>query len=204
VYNPETFKVEDLNEFMEFMSYNIFTTLISISNTEPVVSHVPLVPILVGDQIELIGHIARQNPHAKILGLGDATVIFHGAHTYITPKWYAKNNVPTWNYSVLHARGRVELIEDYRGLVDCLKILVDHSERLWTSGWQFNIPDDLYEENLSRSILGFKMKITNINFKRKLSQNRSELDRKGIMRGLLQRADENSRKVLDDMNKIYK
>ncbi len=132
-----------------------------------------------------------------------ATVIFHGPHTYITPKWYAEDNVPTWNYSTVHAAGKIELIESHDGIVDCLKELTAHVERHWPSGWDFFIPDDLTGDVLPKSIVGFKVKVDEINFKRKLSQNRTPADRAGVLKGHETRDDDNSRLVLSEMRKLF-
>ncbi len=153
--------------------------------------------------IWLIGHLRRANPHSKELAKGPVTVIFQGAHTYITPQWYAENDVPTWSYSIAHITGSVELIENYDGIISCLKDLSAHAEKYWPSGWEFFIPDDLKGLDLSKYIVGFKIKIQEVQFKRKLSQNRSAEDRVGIMRGLESRADDNSRGVLLDMLNLY-
>jgi len=203
VYNPQKYKESDLNEAFELMDRNPFATVMTVQDGKPFVSHLPLTPVKTSDGIELVGHLAKANPHWKLLSNGSTTIIFQGAHTYITPKWYAEDDVPTWNYSVVHVSGKVSLIEDYDGLVECLKILTAHAERHWTSGWNFFIPDDLKGADLSKHIVGFRVKAEDLNFKRKLSQNRSPADRAGVLRGLESRSDEVSRNVLSDMFKLY-
>ncbi len=150
-----------------------------------------------------MGHIARANPHWRAFSNSQATVIFHGPHTYITPKWYAQNDVPTWNYVTVHATGKIELIESNEGIVECLKELTAHVERYWTSGWDFFIPDDLAGETLSKSIVGFTIRIDDLNFKKKLSQNRTPPDRAGVLKGLETRNDDNSRSILNEMKKLF-
>ncbi len=185
------------------MDRNPFATLITATNNLPFVSHLPLTPKKVGDKIELIGHLARANPHWKSFANAQATAIFHGPHTYITPKWYAENDVPTWNYSTVHVGGRIELIESYDGIVECLKELTAHVERHWPSGWEFFISDDLTGEILPKSIVGFKIEVDMLNFKKKFSQNRTPADRAGVLLGLENRSDAGSRAVLTEMLKIY-
>jgi transcriptional regulator len=111
--------------------------------------------------------------------------------------------VPTWNYSTIHANGRIDLIEDCDGIVECLKHLTHHTEKHWPSVWDFFIPDDLSGDVLSKSIVGFRIAVEQINFKKKLSQNRSEAERVGILNGLELRSDENSHLVLKDMMDLY-
>jgi len=203
MYNPQRFKSADSNEAFDLMDRNPFATMITVTDGKPFVSHLPLTPKRVGDKIELIGHLARANPHWRSLANSQVTVIFHGPHTYITPQWYTENDVPTWNYSTVHAVGGGELIESREGIVECLKELTAHVERHWPSGWDFFIPDDLSGDILPKSIVGFKIKIDEINFKKKLSQNRTAADRAGVLKGLEARADDSSRLVLSEMRRLY-
>lgn len=203
MYNPHRYKATDMDDAFELMDQNPFATVITVTDSKPFVSHLPLTPKKIGDKIELIGHLARANPHWKSFAATQATVIFHGPHTFITPKWYVENDVPTWNYSTVHVTGQIELVETYDGIVDCLRELIAHVERHWPSGWDFFIPDDLSGEILSRSIVGFRIKVDEINFKKKLSQNRTPVDRAGVLRGLESRADDNSRAVLREMLALY-
>ncbi len=205
MYTPPKFRAEKSNEATELMDQYPFAMVISHTGAQPFISHLPLTVEHAGDKLVLIGHLARANPHWKLLSRHPVTVVFQGAHTFITPKWYAENDVPTWNYSVAHVTGRVELIESFEGIMDCLKKLTKHVERHWPSGWDFYIPDDLTDPKaLSRNIVGFRIHVDEINFKKKLSQNRSAADREGVLKGLRARTDDNSRSVLADMLKLYR
>lgn len=202
-YNPPRFQGKDRSEALDFISANSFATVITVFENNPIISQLPLTLQVNGDDIFLIGHLAKQNPHANVLSKSKATVLFHGAHTYITPVWYAENDVPTWNYSSIQVTGDVDLIEDNEGLIECLKILTDDTEKKYPSGWDFYIPEDLQGPVLTKSILGFKIKVCDISFKQKLSQNRSMIDRKGILDGLAERTDAQSQDVLADMKRLY-
>lgn len=203
MYNPQRFKSVNQNEAFDLMDRHPFATVIVVAEGKPIISHLPLTPKKVGDKIELIGHMAKANPQWKYFVDSQVTAIFHGAHTYITPEWYADGDVPTWNYSVVHIKGKVELIESYEGLVNCLKDLTIHVERHWPSGWDFFIPADLSGDILTKSIMGFRISTDEIAFKKKLSQNRSALDRVGIFKGLEGRPDAGSKEVLADMLELY-
>lgn len=203
MYNPQRYKAENISEAFDLMDQHPFATVISVSEGTPQVSHLPLTPKRTGEQIELIGHLARANPHWRLLSTANTTAIFQGPHAYITPTWYAKDDVPTWNYSTVHASGPIQLIEDHDGLVECLKDLTAHVERHWPSGWAFAIPGDLSGNVLSKSIVGFRIRVESISFKKKLSQNRSVADRAGVLRGLGERQDHASHGVLADMLKLY-
>ncbi len=204
IYNPQRFAKNDLDASFELMDRNLFATVVSVANKSPYISHLPLTPKRVGDTIELVGHLARANPHSKILSKDqDVTAVFHGPHAYITPKWYAENNVPTWNYAVVHAKGKVQLVEDYESILGCLQELARHAERHWPSGWEFFVPDDLKDPMLTKKIVGFKITIEDIQYKNKMSQNNPAEDIKGVLRGLAMRGDDNSLGVRAEMLKVF-
>ena len=77
-------------------------------------NHIPF--FIEGDS--LIAHVARKNPVWRELKDGDEVlVIFRGADGYISPNWYPSKHethrqVPTWNYLVAHAHGRVFVRDD--------------------------------------------------------------------------------------------
>lgn len=200
MYNPSKYKSVDLDSAFALMDYNPFATVVTTQN----ISHLPLTPIIEEKKIILIGHMARANPHWKDFATMNVTAIFHGPHAYVSPVWYEKKgDVPTWNYSVVHATGRAQLIEGESELIECLKILSAHSERHWPSSYEFSIPQDLSGERLTKSIVGFRIEVDAINFKQKLSQNKTAATQEGVMRGLRERGDHESLMVLRDMEEFY-
>ena len=203
MYNPERFKNIDTDAAFNLMFKFPFATVVTANESASFISHLPLTPIYEDGKIILVGHMAKANPHWKLMKDAFITSIFHGHHTYITPMWYAENDVPTWNYSVVHANGTAQLYEKYDDLIDCLKVLTSHVETNWPSGWEFFVPDDLPKEVLEKSIVGFKIKVDELSYKAKLSQNRTDADRSGVLSGLQGRADEQSLGVLQDMKKFY-
>ena len=152
----------------------------------------PLTPILVADRIELIGHLAIQNPFVKLESGSDVQCVFLGNHTYISPTWYPEGGVPTWNYSAVQVHGTLKWIhdQDANKLIECLEILTTHLESIYPSSWKFELPDDLPKEVLSKSIRGFRIKVQQIEYKKKLSQNRSKDAIRGVIQGLQLRATE--------------
>lgn len=202
-YNPTRYKANDPNETFEFLDRNPFATVISVAQGEPYISHIPMTVKRSVQGIELIGHLARANPHAKVLANSAITAIFHGPDAYITPKWYEKNDVPTWNYLTAHVRGECQLIEDVDGILACLRDLTAQVERHWPSGWEFFVPGDLAGQVLAKSIVGLKIKSEKIEFKKKLGQNKTAEGRAGVMRGLANRGDEGSLGLLEEMRKLF-
>lgn len=179
-----------------------FATLVSVAGGEMEITHLPLTPVREGEKVVLVGHMARANPHWRMLARGKLTAVFHGAHAYITPKWYEKNDVPTWNYSVVHATGSAVLIEDEAGVLGCLRDLTRHVEKFWPSGWEFYVPEDL-ERRLVQSIVGFRLHVDHFEFKQKLGQNKPAQSIKGVMLGLESRSATGDLELLADMKRFF-
>ncbi len=200
VYLPKSFENVDVERSLGLMRAAPLATIISVDEEQhPFISHLPLIAEQVGNRLVLVGHLARANAHSQLLGGAEATAIFHGPNAYITPTWYTENNVPTWNYAVVHARGRVALIQDRAGIVRCLEKLTAVVES--AGGWQFWIPDDL-ATTLERHIVGFELEVDGLSAKFKVSQNRSSADRAGVIRGLEARPDAGSHGVLALMREL--
>ncbi|MGZ3771699.1 MAG: FMN-binding negative transcriptional regulator, partial [Bdellovibrio sp.] len=146
----------------------------------------------------LIGHMAKKNPQWRhFKDNPNCTIIINGGHTYITPKWYKSGrDVPTWNYAIVHLHGEIELIESYEGQIEILKQLSNYFEKSNPAPWEFELPYDLLNESaLNAAIISFKFHIHKIEAKFKLSQNRSNEDKQGIIEGLSERTDEMSKLV---------
>jgi transcriptional regulator len=138
----------------------------------------------------LVGHLARANAHwQRIVDGAPALAIVMGADAYISPSWYAAKAehgkvVPTWNYSVVHLRGRVAVHDDADWVRGLVTRLTDHHEQPRTEPWAVtDAPADYLEKNL-RPIVGVEIVLDSVEAKAKLSQNRSEEDRAGVAAGL--------------------
>ena len=96
MYIPPQFREADSEKLLEFMQANSFATLVSVLDGLPFASHIPLVVTIGHDHIQLIGHLAKANPHWQAFGAGESLAIFSGAHAYISPSLYEqRQNVPT-------------------------------------------------------------------------------------------------------------
>lgn len=200
MYLPGHFSETEQDKIKNLIDQNSFATVLSFpENEKPFINHLPIIfSKKSGEENVLIGHVAKRNPqwmHFK--NNSDCTLIFHGGHTYITPKWYKSGrDVPTWNYAVVHLHGKVELIEPFAEQVDILKQLAVFFEKSNSSPWEFELPEDLKDEALLTSaIVSFKFHIERTEAKFKLSQNRSKEDQNGVLEGLLERKDDMSRIV---------
>ena len=141
----------------------------------------------------LLAHIARANPlWTEISSGAEVLVVFRGPQGYISPSRYpskheAHRQVPTWNYEVVHARGRLRFVDDdtfVRGLVARLTRRHEASE---PQPWEMGDAAPDYLERMLSSIVGIEIELTRLEGKRKLSQNREVRDREGASRALQER-----------------
>lgn len=152
----------------------------------------------------LRSHLARANPHGRELGSGaEVLVIFEGEHGYISPTWYASpaaQNVPTWNYEVVHAYGVPRVIEAEAAVAELLHRTVAAYERAG-SGYDSRA---LPAETLSRhqqALVAFEIPIGRVEAKFKLGQNRSAADLRGVLAALTRENDSRARGLAGAMER---
>lgn len=190
MYLPPYFEQQDADEIQRFITANPFATLVTVAKGEPFASHVPLL-LDAGENLRLIGHLAKANPQWQHFTTGlRAMAIFHGAHAYVSPVWYEKSGVPTWNYAAVHVYGYVSLIQDAATLREQINRMSQHFEGEGEGAWIPNYPDKMLD-----AMVGFVMKVDEVQAKYKLSQNRSLEDRQGVISALQESAAENERDV---------
>ncbi len=183
MYNPAHFRIEDPAEaFLLIRDYPLATLIAhapgaALDDTR--IAHLPL--IAVPEQSVLLGHLSRANH----LRMGPVTCVFNGPQGYISPSWYTNpsEDVPTWNYAVVHVYGIVRRVEDPASLESILQAQVRAAEARFDPSWNYAIPDEL-RTDLLRGISGIEITIERVEAKFKLSQNRDRADRLGAIAGL--------------------
>jgi transcriptional regulator len=194
MYVPDHFRVEDVAQMHALMRGRPFAALISGGPLGLYASHLPTVLKEGGSKGVIECHLARANPHWRDLAEGnEALMIFQGAEGYITPNWYPTKAetgkvVPTWNYAVVHAYGRPEVMDDKDWLRRHVGELTAQQETTEARPWQLSDAPDNYIDVMTRGIVGFRFAITRLQGKWKMSQNRQEPDWKGVVEGLNTRA----------------
>lgn len=169
MYIPKHFKIDDEDIINDFIEKYSFATLFSQHNGEPYATHLPL--LLNKSENALYGHFARPNEQWKDAENQQVLVIFQGPHCYISPSWYETNKaVPTWNYVSIHVYGKLEIIEDGKVIFDSFNDLVNKYESP-DSPYSLNGVEPSFIEGMSKGIVAFRIKITKIEAKAKLSQN---------------------------------
>lgn len=187
MYIPPSFREERLDVLHDVIRKHSFGTLVSQHDGTLIASHLPF---LLRPDAEtpgvLLGHMARANPQWRDFHSGtEVLALFQGPHGYISPSWYEmRETVPTWNYEVVHAYGVATVIEDPTAVRAMLDATVAVYEAALPEPWSTNrVSGDLVDK-LQRAIVGFEIRITRLEGKRKLSQNRSEADQHGVLEAL--------------------
>ena len=188
---PPVFREDRIEIMHDMMHKNPFASLISMQEGDIVADHIPLVihPEL-SAKGNLRGHITLGNPIVK--NLDDTTevlVMFRGPHHYITPSWYPSKKehdkvVPTWNYIMVHARGKVKLHKDADWILAHLTELTRRNEKGRDEPWEVSdAPSDFIKRQL-RAIVGIEIEISSLQGIWKTSQNKTLEDNKGVCEGL--------------------
>ena len=138
----------------------------------------------------LRGHLARANPQWRDGSSGvEALAIFDGPDAYVSPRLYAATrrsgrHVPTWNYTTVQASGALGVRDDPAWLIEIVRRLTDRHEARWPDGWSVDDAPPDYIESELRAIVGIELRISRLEGKRKLSQNRAPADVDGVIAGL--------------------
>ncbi len=189
MYIPKHFAGDDAAMAQRIVAENAFGLLMTMPGNggDADISHLPMLWLDGGGPSgRLIGHVARANPHgARFDGKAASVAVFSGPHAYISPNWYANENlVPTWNYAAVHLHGTVRAIEDDAATIGILDMLVSAFENDATGNWSTG---RLAGGMLSRQIKGiiaFEMPVARIETKFKMSQNRTPADVAGVIEAL--------------------
>jgi len=210
MYRPDQFRVDDVPQLHTLMRARPFATLVSRGPGGLCASHLPTVLKDEGPCGVIECHLARANPHWKDLAEGsEALMMFQGPEGYITPNWYPSKSqhgkaVPTWNYAVVHAYGRPEVMPDRDWLLRHVTELTAQQERSEAKPWAPSDAPASYIEVMLRGIVGFRFAITRLEGKWKMSQNRETQDQVGVVNGLERRADGDDLDIADVISRQIK
>ncbi len=149
-------------------------------------NHIPLLlsaPTADAPHGVLRGHVARAN--ALWRHEGDAMVVFQGPSEYVSPSLYEDKPisgkvVPTWNYAVVHAHGKLRAIEDPAWLLQLLDDLTVGHESVRRAPWSVHDAPREFIDKLMNAIVGIEIPVQRMESKWKLSQNRSLNDQRSI------------------------
>ena len=199
MYVPKMFKVTDLEEIHAFIEANSFATLVTTEKGKSIATHLPLEMKKQGEDYYLTGHLAYGNRQWRTFDT-EVLAIFQGSDAYISSSWYEQEEVPTWNYQAVHVYGQATIIEKKELIEDLTRMLTKYEENrehpvLWDT-----LSSELLEKEL-KGIVGFKIKVNEIQAAYKLSQNRNKKDFRNIIEQLRYEGNQKSEQIAKEMDK---
>jgi len=202
MYIPSAFREDDPAVIRQIIRDARLATLVTATPEGLVATPLPMFLIDEEPHGVLYGHVAKANPQWKLPTIGEALALFSGPDAYISPSWYAAKRehgkvVPTWNYVAVHAYGPVEFFEDEDRLNDIVTTLTNQYEGQRDDRWAVTDAPADFIRALLRGIVGFRLTITRVEGKRKLSQNRSGADREEVVAGLSQSERDDDHAIAD-------
>lgn len=191
MYQPSHFAETRAEVMQQLMHEHAFGTLVTLGADGLNANHLPFEfdpePAPFGT---LRVHVARNNPvwHDFSPDM-DVLVVFQGPQAYISPSWYAtkpenERVVPTYNYMVVHAYGRLHAIEDKAWLRTVLARLTDRHEADRPQPWKLSDAPADFIDKLLPAIVGIEIPVSRLIGKWKVSQNQPAENRAGVERGL--------------------
>ena len=188
MYSPAYNRVEDRAEQLEFMRANNFPVLVTGLGGVLHASHLPSMVHEEGDRFVIDMHMAASNPQWGEFLDEEVLVIFTGPHSYISPRWYEdQERVPTWNYTALHAYGIPQKIEDRAAKYASQRRLVAAMDPQWLP--KFDALSEKYMTMMLEGIVNFRIPVTRIETRWKLSQNRGRREMELIAEALERQGD---------------
>jgi transcriptional regulator len=182
MYSPPYNRLEDRVEVLAFMRANNFPVLVTGAGALRA-SHLPVLVEDGADGLVIDMHMARANPQWRDFSGQEALVVFSGPHGYISPRWYEDaERVPTWNYAAVHAYGAPTLVEDRQAKHASQRRLVASLDPQWLPS--FDALDAGYVDKMLGAIVNFRIAVTRIETRWKLSQNRGRREMELIAEAL--------------------
>ena len=190
MYVPAHFPINDASELHRIMTNYPLGVLIT-TNAGLYANHLPfLFDANEGELGVLTAHVARANPVWEQVANGsEVLVIFRGEESYISPNWYPSKHethrqVPTWNYEVVHAHGKMTVHDDEKFLRGVVGRLTKTHEAMEPKPWKMSDAPQDYMDAMLNAIVGIQITITRLEGKAKLSQNREPRDLHGAAEAL--------------------
>ena len=194
MYTPAHFRVTDPAALHRIIAAHPLGVLVTSREGSLDANHIPFeFDPAIGPLGRLSAHVARANPvWQQCLTGADVLVIFRGKESYISPNWYPSKHethrqVPTWNYEVVHAHGRLRVRDDEKFLRGVLARLTRVHEAQEPRPWKMGDSAPEYIDMMLRAVVGLEIDITALEGKSKLSQNREPRDIAGAVQMLRQR-----------------
>jgi len=206
MYVPPHFEVSNPEILQDLIAHHPLGVLVTQSESGLNANHIPF-------ELEansstngiLRAHVARNNPVWQLSANGDEVlVVFQADDAYISPNWYPSKHethqqVPTWNYRVVHAYGKITICDDEKYVRALVGRLTKKHEASQPKPWKMSDAPRDYMEMMVKSIVGIEIEITQMIGKFKLSQNRENRDRLNAGKVLVEQGNEVLGKAMLDV-----
>jgi transcriptional regulator len=202
MYLPPHFEQKDKILAMQFVQQYPFGLLLTNGESIPSATHLPFLIEQEGEDYYLWSHLSKANPQAQALKDRTALVIFSEPHAYISPEYYTRESVPTWNYVAVHLSGQAELITEESAVLNLMEKSIQFFDEKYLEQWEQRTTS--YIQKLLRGVIAFKIKITDWQAKEKLSQNRTPTEQQNIITGLSTSKDPLAQELGQIMKEKYK
>lgn len=191
MYRPTPFVEERTAQLHRLMQDHPLGVIVTHTDQGLDANHIPFeLDATRGPHGTLLGHVARANPMwTQVRDGAQVLVIFRGAQGYISPNWYPSKHethrhVPTWNYEVVHAHGRLRIVDDEKFVRGVVARLTRRHEAALPRPWKMGDAPADYLDAMLKMIVGIEVEITRLEGKAKLGQNREARDVQGAVEAL--------------------
>ena len=201
MHTPNIFKLDAIADLESLIVNYPFASLVTDCDTGLEVNHLPFFLDKSVDKQVLQGHIAKANPlWRNLTDKSEVLVIFHGPNCYISPNHYPTKQqtgraVPTWNYVAVHVRGRLSYRVDASFKLEMLNNLTFQHEQKQTVPWSIDDAPEEYIQRMLPAIVGLEIEISTITGQSKVSQNQPDINKQGVVDGLLKTQQGDAREI---------
>lgn len=201
MYAANHFQFKDNAEKIAFMKQYSFATIITVKDDLPIATQLPFFIDNSSDKVILCSHFAVANEQSKYIEANTSLVIFTEPHAYISPVHYDKReSVPTWDYIAVHAYGKAKIVDDETAKLQALEQMIQWYEKDYLQQWE-SLPDK-FKKGLMQGIVAFELEVTDLQGQKKLSQNKTAVERKRIVEHLGKSANTTEKEIADYIKKL--
>ena len=193
MYIPADFEIPQIDVMHQLIKQHALGILFTHGMSGLDANHLPFELSIEQSELGVLhAHVSRQNPIWQDIKDGDdVLVVFRAGDAYISPQWYPSKHehhqqVPTWNYMVIHAYGKVKIHDDERYVRGVVARLTRTHEATQAEPWKMSDAPKDYLEPMLKEIVGIEIKITKLQGKAKLGQNKEYRDVLGVANALTQ------------------
>lgn len=183
MFIPAPFSVKDNAIISDFLKRNSFGQLFCVHEGRPFATALPFLYDPATQRLAC--HLAKANPQWKSIESQEILMTIQGEHDYISPSWYEKGGVPTWNYQLVQIYGKARVVKDEEQLAQMVAALSEKYESGRESS-EYGKWNGEYNSKMLKAIVGLDIEITEMQCKFKLSQNKTPDDQRTIIAQLKQ------------------